>query len=52
MVVSLQVYVSALHGGHHQVAHVRVEKLGLFSPLLHVQPDDGHHEGPKHVVAS
>jgi hypothetical protein len=24
----------------------------LFTLLSHVQPDDGHHEGPKHVVAS
>jgi hypothetical protein len=24
----------------------------LVTLLSHVQPDDGHHEGPKHVVAS
>jgi hypothetical protein len=26
--------------------------LYLVTLLSHVQPDDGHHEGPKHVVAS
>jgi hypothetical protein len=46
MEVSWQLHVSALHVGHHQVVHV-------FSILTYtVQPDDGHHDWPKHVVAS
>jgi hypothetical protein len=28
------------------------EVLYLVTLLLRVQHDDGHHEGPKHVVAS
>jgi hypothetical protein len=55
MEVSWQLHVSALHSGHHQVDKVRVEQnVQMYNSALPslCQPDDGHYEGLKHVVAS
>jgi hypothetical protein len=34
----------------HSIRSLRI--CTYFTLISHVQPDDGHHEGPKHVVAS